>query len=378
MSKKAWIWLLVVAVIIVAIVLIKQPAGNDIAATGDTVKIGFVGPLTGEAASYGEPMKQGVELAVSQINANGGVNGKQVEVIYEDGKCTGKDAVSAAQKLVSVDKVSFIIGAGCSGETIAMAPIVEAAKVLTLSPVSSNATISTIGDYIFRNHPSDNEAGKAIADLVLKATNNAAVIAEQTDYAQGIKNVFVDKYTAAGGTLAVNESFTTGTTDFRSLVSKVKASGVTAIFVDAQTEASFIKIATQMKDLGVTAQIYTAYLTGDNIKKEAKLLNGMIAVDLPNIQTQGKASQFTADFKTMFGKDANYPYFAAAAYDATYILTDGIKKDGYNSTKVKDYLYGIKEYNGAAGTYHFDENGDVVGVSLTTKKLESGAFVELK
>ena len=375
MSKKAWVWLLVVVVIIVAIVLIKKPTTT---VEGDTIKIGFVGALSGDAAAYGESAKQGVELAVSQINANGGVKGKQVEVIYEDAKCTGKDAVSAAQKLVNVDKVKFIIGGSCSGETIAMAPIVEAAKVLTLSPISSNPTISTMGDYIFRNHPSDNQAGSAISNLIMSNTKSAAVIAEQTDYSQGLRKVFVDSYTAAGGTLAFDESFAVGTTDFRSLVSKIKATGVTAVFVDAQTEASFIQIATQMKDLGVKAQIYTAYITGDNIIKKADLLNGMIAVDLPSLGTMSKASEFTASFNTMFAKNPNYPYFAAAAYDATYLLTDGILKHGYDSTKVKDFLYGIKEYTGAAGTYHFDENGDVVGVSLTNKKLENGAFVEVK
>jgi branched-chain amino acid transport system substrate-binding protein len=160
MEKKGWM-VLVVLIVAIAVIAIfaKKPADKEIALKGDTVKIGFIGPLSGEAASYGESMRQGVELAVEQINSKGGIGGKKIEMIYEDGKCAGKDAASAAQKLVSVDQVKFIVGAGCSGETIAAAPIVEPAKVLTLSPVSSNATISTMGDYIFRNHPSDNDAG---------------------------------------------------------------------------------------------------------------------------------------------------------------------------------------------------------------------------
>jgi branched-chain amino acid transport system substrate-binding protein len=375
MDKKGWVVLTILIVAIVIIAIFAKPKASKVAIEGDTVKIGLIGPLSGEAATYGESMRQGAELAVEQINANGGIQGKPIEMIYEDGKCTGSSSVSATQKLISVDQVKFIVGAGCSGETIAAAPVAEAAKVLMLSPVSSNPAISTMGDYIFRNHPSDNESGAMVANLIIAKTNQAVVISENTDYSQGIRKVFVDSYTKAGGQLVMDEAFNTGTTDFRSLLSKVKASGVNSIFIDAQSETSFLQIANQMKELKVPAQIYTVYLTGDGIKQKASMLNGMIVVDLPNIGTAGNAATFTADYKAKFGKDANYPYFAAAAYDAVNILKEGISKNGYDSTKVKDFLYGIKSYDGAIGTYHFDTNGDVVGIALTVKKLENGQFV---
>ena len=98
MSKKAWIWLLVVIVIVVAIVLIKKPATT---VEGDTIKIGFIGPLTGDAASLGTSARDAVELAAQELNDKGGINGKKVEVVYEDGKCTAGPAVSAANKLIN-------------------------------------------------------------------------------------------------------------------------------------------------------------------------------------------------------------------------------------------------------------------------------------
>jgi branched-chain amino acid transport system substrate-binding protein len=376
MEKKGWM-VLVVLIVAIAVIAIfaKKPADKEIALKGDTVKIGFIGPLSGEAASYGESMRQGVELAVEQINSKGGIGGKKIEMIYEDGKCAGKDAASAAQKLVSVDQVKFIVGAGCSGETIAAAPIVEPAKVLTLSPVSSNATISTMGDYIFRNHPSDNDAGTMLANLIIKKTNKVAVISENTDYAQGIRKVFKNAFTAAGGTLAVDEAYNTGVGDFRSLVSKIKASGATAVFIDAQTETSLIQLATQLKEQKVSAQLYTAYMTGDAVKQKATLLNGLIAVDLPNPPASGNGGNLLNLYKATFNREPNFPYFVASSYDAVHLLADGIKSVGYDSTKVKDYLYGIKNYDGAAGSYHFDSNGDVVGIALTIKQLKDGQFV---
>ncbi len=375
-KNNRWIIpLIAIIVVIIAIVLIKKPGNKNVAIEGDSVKIGMIAALSGEAAPYGETVRQGTELAVEQLNKKGGINGKPIEVIYEDGKCTGKDSASAAQKLVSVDKVKFIVGASCSGETIAIAPIVEAGKVLTVSPVSSNPAITPMGDYVFRNHPSDNTAGSMLADIIIKKTNKVVIISENTDYSQGIRKVFNQSYTKAGGELAIDESFNTGTTDFRSLVSKIKASGVNSVYVNGQTETPLIQIANQLRDQKVSVQLYTAYMTGDAVKKNATLLDGLIAVDLPNLGTQGNAAQFTKDFQAKFGKDPNFPYFAAAAYDVIHLFKDGISKYGYDSTKVKDYLYSIKSYDGAAGTYHFDSNGDVVGIALTVKQLKNGEFV---
>ncbi len=375
MKKNTWPWTVAAVVVIAVIIgLIVGHAGHD-----NTFKVGFVGPLTGDAASYGTSAQQGVELAVADINKNGGIDGKKVQVIYEDGKCTGQDAISATQKLINIDHVKFILGGGCSGETMAMGPVVQSAHVLALSSMSSDPQISQLGDYVFRNHPSDDEAGLALANLiyVTKNTPQAAVIAENTDYSQGIKQVFVNDYSQAGGQVPVNESFDTGTTDFRSILGKVKDSGVTAVFVDAQTEASGIQIVNQMKQLGITAQVYIAYLTGDNIKKDPAFA-GAIAVDLPGLGSSTQANQFSADFKAMFNQDPNYPYFAAASYDALHLFRDGIAKVGDDPTAVSKYLYGIPSYTGAAGTYHFDSNGDVVGISLSIKQLVNGNWVLLQ
>jgi branched-chain amino acid transport system substrate-binding protein len=214
-----------------------------------------------------------------------------------------------------------------------------------------------------------------LANLIIKKTNKVAVISENTDYAQGIRKVFTNAFTAAGGTLAVDEAYNTGVGDFRSLVSKIKASGATAVFIDAQTETSLIQLATQLKEQKVSAQLYTAYMTGDAVKQKATLLNGLIAVDLPNPPASGNGGNLLNLYKATFNREPNFPYFVASSYDAVHLLADGIKSVGYDSTKVKDYLYGIKNYDGAAGSYHFDSNGDVVGIALTIKQLKDGQFV---
>ena len=161
-----------------------QPAGS-----GDTIKIGFIGPLTGDAAAYGVDTLNGAKMKVDEINAAGGINGKQISLIVEDSKCNGADAVSAAQKLANVDKVVGVIGGACSSETLGAAPIFEAAKIVEIGTLSSSPDITKAGDFIFRAYPSDALKTKAMAQYFRsKGFTKVAVIAENTDFCVGFRH----------------------------------------------------------------------------------------------------------------------------------------------------------------------------------------------
>ncbi|MEK6861104.1 MAG: ABC transporter substrate-binding protein, partial [Nanoarchaeota archaeon] len=116
----------------------------------EPIKIGFVGPLTGENANIGIPIRRGVELALEDINSAGGINGRQLVAIFEDGKCNAKDANTAGLKLIDQDKVIAIVGGTCSSETLAIAPNAESKKIPLISPSATNPKITDAGDYIFR------------------------------------------------------------------------------------------------------------------------------------------------------------------------------------------------------------------------------------
>src|SRR3989344_5758192 len=132
----------------------------------ENIRIGFIGPLSGDVASIGQSVKAAIELGVEEVNQAGGINGQPLEVIYEDGKCGPKDSTDAANKLINIDKVPVIIGGGCSSETLAAAPIAETSKVTLLSYCSSNPKITESGDYIFRTYPSDAFQGKVAAEKI--------------------------------------------------------------------------------------------------------------------------------------------------------------------------------------------------------------------
>lgn len=121
----------------------------------EPIKIGYIGPLTGEASSYGIDTINGVKLAIEEVNEAGGIKGRPVTLLIEDTRCIGIEAAGAARKLIHVDKVSAIIGGQCSGETLAAAPIAEQAQIPMISPVSSSPEVTSAGDFIFRVYPSD-------------------------------------------------------------------------------------------------------------------------------------------------------------------------------------------------------------------------------
>lgn len=160
-------------------------------ATGEAIKIGAILPLTGDGAAYGVPLQKVAQIAIDKVNKEGGIDGKKLEFIWEDGKCNGKDAASAVQKLINVDKVKIIYGGFCSSETLGIAPIAEQAHVVVLSPGSSSPDITNAGDYIFRNYPSDSSQGAILAEVAKGlGLKKIGMLTEQQDYTVGIQKAF--------------------------------------------------------------------------------------------------------------------------------------------------------------------------------------------
>lgn len=357
------------------------PATTEAPAPLETgpIKVGMIGPLTGEAAEYGVSVQHGVSLAVDEINRAGGINGRPLEAIYEDGKCNGKDAVSAAQKLIDVDKVKIIIGGTCSGETLAIAPVTSAAKVILFSPVSSAARVATLGNYVFRNHPNDNLAGQQLAEHVARKYKKVAVISEQTDYAQGIRTTFTDAIKANGSLVVFDESYVSGNKDFRSLVSKIKVTGAEALFMSSQSGANAGQIAKQVRDLGLNQiQLFSAYLTGPEFVKSGPAAEGTIIIDVPGLSDGPKGQALISAYMAKYNKEPNYKFFVGTSYDATHILADAIRSQGLDTDKIANYLHSVKDYEGSIGRYSLDPQiPEVVGLGLVFRQVKHGEVVEL-
>lgn len=358
-NKTNWIVLVVIAAVVIVggwWLLRAHPAPS----TNEPIKIGFIGPLTGDAAIYGQPFQQTVALAVEQINAAGGINGRQVQVIYEDDKCNGQDAASATQRLVNVDKVQAIIGSVCSGATIPAARIAEQGKVVLFSPGSSSPALTGISRYFFRDYPSDSKQGEVLTQVAItNGWKKAAVLQEQTDYGAGLYKSFNDSFSASGTVLT--ESFPSSASDFRSVLTKLKSENPDVLFLAAQTPASGDRILKQMQALGWKPHlIISDTIAGDpvTVSNDSSLLEGAIAAEFVPNENNPVYAKFISDYVAKYGSKPPYENYMVCVYDAVNLLAQGIKQVGYDGSKLADWSRTIKDYQGASGSVTIGADGD--------------------
>lgn len=371
--------------VVIMLILLLGTAGCKVVSinefdTVEEVKIGFVGPLSGDASSYGDPIYNAVELAVSEINNSGGINGKPINLIAEDGLCDETGATNAVNKLVNQNKVKFIIGGVCSGETLAMAPILNKTKVLSISPSSSSPDVTFAGDFVFRNTPSDADIGKALASVISKKYKTIAVISESTDYATDLRNVFVEEYQKNGGKVIYDELYSTMDSDYEKYLTEIKSLTPQAILINPQTEASGGKIVKQIFELGITTPLFgTNVVAGDTALKIAgKNAEGIVIVDNPSLDENNMtAFTFLRNYKKNYG-EPSFEFYLGAAYDAVYLYKQAIEEHGFDTEEIRDYLYNLKNYSGVIGDYRFDKNGDLVWIDYSVKEIIDGEAVDIK
>jgi branched-chain amino acid transport system substrate-binding protein len=345
--------------------------------TTEPIKIGFSAPLSGSLGTWGEPDMQGVALAVKEINAAGGINGRPLEVIYEDDQCDAKVAASAMNKFATVDKVTAVVGTICSGTTLAAAPIAEQNGIVLVSIGSSHPKITTAGDYIFRVWPSDSFQGEILAKhLWDEGYKNIAILSINSDYAQGVEQVFTSEYEKLGGKVVIAEHYAVGTTDMRTELSKIRAAKPDAILVLQHEEAPTIH--RQMRELSINQQVFgTETYDSAPLREAAKgamtgAIYSMPAFDEENV----KIKEFKENYRKEYGKDPIQTIVAAYGYDTMNIIAGCLKKDA-TSQGLKDCLYTIQNYEGVGGTISFDQNGDILR-SFAFKRIEGADTVTIK
>lgn len=388
MSKGVKIFwaIVVVAIIIIIIAVSRNPQSGspqgDSGAKTEPIVVGGVMPLTGDGAAYGIPIQRAGEIALEEINAAGGVGGRELKVVWEDGKCDAKEATAAAQKLINIDQVKVIFGGVCSSETLAIAPLAETAKVLVVSPSSTSPDVTGAGDFIFRTSPSDAAAGAVAANYAYgkMSARKAAVISETKDYAQGLRRVFTEQFAVLGGEIVADETFNTGDTDMRTQILKIKKAGPDVIYILPQTPAPGVLILKQLKANGVDAKLLTAevMLVRTVVEENKADMEGLTGIE-PWFDAEGElASAMLKSYESNHNEDPPFPSFMANMYSQFYLLKEGIEAHGLNTEELRDWLYGLKGWSHALGTVTFDANGDPVELPYSVKKVEGGELKEVE
>lgn len=307
---------------------------------GNTIKIGSIGPLSGAVAVYGVECKNGIDLAVAEINAAGGVNGQLLEVVAEDDEGNPEKSVSAYKKLVTKDGVTFVVGSLTSGCTQAITQSAQAQKIIQIAPAATAMTITDAGNYIFRTcfiDPFQGTVGGKFAGDVLGANTAAVLYDIGNDYSVGLKDNFIVEFERLGGRVIAQESYNTGDKDFNAQITKIKNVNADVIYLP-DYYGTVALIAKQLRAQGIDKPIVGAD-GWDGLTENAgeEVLNGYYSNHYATDSDSEAVQQFVAAFEEKFGKKPNS--FAALGYDSVYLLKDAILNAGTTETAaVRDAL----------------------------------------
>ncbi len=330
-------------------------------------KIGVMESLTGPGETYGTVSSQAKQMAVDEINAAGGINGRMLELIVEDSKCSAQDAITAYNKLTDVDGVKIILGTSCSGAMLGAAPLAEADGVILFSGLATNPDIANAGDYIFRTSISDALLGVDVGNTMwADGVRNLASISETTDYAEGVRRTSVAQFEMRGGTVVAEERYGSDTTDFRTQLTKLLAENPDALLIASQSEFTGGTIIKQVRELGYEGQIYSDIVpVGATALEIAGDAAAGVKAILPDIAPDNaKGQEVLANFRARYDY-VTLAWFLGSAYDDVYITAECLKQTGddQDADGMRDCLYAIT-WSGAIGeNYSFDENGEVVGLT---------------
>ncbi len=306
----------------------------------NAIKVGSIGPLSGPVAVYGVECKNGIDLAVAEINAAGGVNGQLLEIVAEDDEGNPEKSVSAYKKLVTKDGVKYIIGSLTSGCTQAITQSAQAQKIVQIAPAATAPAITDAGNYIFRTCFIDpfqgTVGGKFAADNL--GANSAAILYDiGNDYSVGLKENFFKEFERLGGRVIAQESYNTGDKDFNAQITKIKNVNPDVIYLP-DYYGTVALIAKQLRAQGITKPIVGAD-GWDGLTENAgeEVLNGYYSNHYATDSDSEAVQKFVASFKEKYGKAPNS--FAALGYDSVYMLKDALAKAGTtDGVAVRDAL----------------------------------------
>jgi len=323
------------------------------------IVIGGVGPVSGEAATFGQSTKEGCELAVEEWNAAGGLLGKNIKLIYQDDKGDPTEAATVWTKLITQDKVVAIVGTVMSKCSLAGAPISQQYKVPMISPTSTNPKVTEVGDYIFRAcfiDPFQGTVGAKFAYENLNARKAACIFDVGNDYTKGLAEFFRDKFTELGGTIVAFEAHPTGTTDFKAQLTKIIAAKPDVIYIsDYYNDVGLI--AKQARELGFNGPLVggDGWDSPDLVKIGGTAVeNGYFTNHFSKDDPRPIVQEFVKKYQAKFNKVPDA--LAALAYDAMQIMLDAIKRAGSTDPeKIKKALTETN-INVVSGLITFDKN----------------------
>lgn len=350
-------------------------SGSGSSGSGEVV-IGHYASMTGNTAHFGQDTDKAIRLAVDEINAAGGVNGKKLKVVTLDTRGDSAESANAVSRLIDVEKSVAILGEVASSLSLSGGRVAQRRKIPMISPSSTNPKVTEVGDFVFRVCFLDPFQGKVMAKFArenLKIDKVAILKDVKNDYSIGLADAFKSSFEGMGGKIIAEQSYSQGDTDFSAQVTAIKGTDAQAIFVPGYY-AEVGSIARTAERLGVKVPL----LGGDGWDAPDLFKIGGPALDgsyfsnhfAPDVATP-KAKKFVGDFKTKYGQEPTG--LGALGYDAAAVLADAMKRAGsFDPQKVRDAIAATKGFEGVTGAITIDPERNAQK-SAVVLKVEGGA-----
>lgn len=347
----------------------------------DTIKLGVAGAHSGDLASYGLPTVKAAELVVNEINAKGGILGRQVELLVEDDVCKPEIATNTATKLVS-NGVHLVLGHICSGATKAALGIYKGSNIVLMSPSATNPALTQSGDYpnFFRTIASDDAQAKLEVDFALDVLKlkKIAVLHDKGDYGKGLAEFakeFVEK--SGRAELVLYEGITPGAVDYSAVVQKIRQSGAEAvIFGGYHPEASKLVMLMRKKKMDIIFISDDGVKDNTFIKVAREYAEGVYATGPKDVSSNPLAIHANDSHKEVYKSDPGAFYLNA--YAATQALLNAVEKAGSTDYAAVTKALRTADVDTPLGKIHFDERGDAIGVGFSMYRVIDGTYVEVK
>jgi branched-chain amino acid transport system substrate-binding protein len=374
-GQNFWIMLAVLAGCLAGFAGCKPSGGAGAgSAANNPIKVGEFASLSGKEATFGQSSHEGTLLAIEDLNAAGGVLGRQFDLITEDDLSKAGEPATAVNKLISRDNVVAVLGEVASSRSLEAAPICQQNQIPMISPSSTNPKVTQTGDYIFRVCFIDPFQGTVMANFAyntLKARKVAVFTDDKSDYSKGLAKYFIESFKKLGGEIPVELDFNGGDKDFKAQLTAIQAANPDAVFIPGYyTDVALICI--QAKQLGINVPL----LGGDGWESEDLIKIGGDAVEgtyfsthySPNMATTN-SQKFVAEFQKRWNGETP-DAMAALGYDSAMILADAIKRAGTtDGPKVRAALAATKDFDGVTGitTINAQRDADKPAVILEVK-----------
>ena len=328
------------------------------------IRIGGLFPTSGPGAYFGAQDKQGIDLAVEQLNKTG-INGVKFEVKYEDSACSPLPATQAAKRLIEQYKPHVIVGEECSDATLAVMPVVEQAKVPLLNAGSSSIKITDPGNaWTFRIMPNEVMQGVDIATNAYKRLNakTAVLLYENTNAGIGNAKVFGETFKSLGGEILADIGFGRDVNDFTAIATRVAGLGKVDVIPTYTLEGQGLRITQALAQAGVTKggggssiQLGTIWLPFGFERKAGKAALGYIRiVQFDPADQRDVVKNFVQTFKAKYNQDPTH--INAHAFDQILVIADAIRRGATDAQSIRDTMATTKNFSGVTGSVEFDKS----------------------